>query len=417
MARNKFVLSGQGSAKFFCRDLLAQTSLPAMHRITSIDFVRGLVMVIMALDHTRDLLHITGMSNDPTDLSTTTPGLFFTRWITHLCAPTFVFLAGLSSYLAVRSAPDKKAARRLLLTRGLWLMILELTIINLGMWFDIRFHTYVFQVIFAIGFGMLMMSFLSRWSANTLGIIGLLIIFFHGLIPPAPETIGDIGKFFWSLLFKFNVFFSSPERAIMVIYPVIPWLGIMLFGYACGQLYESGVSNRPQKLLGLAGAALLLFVFLRTFNLYGDPNPWAPRGDGLFSFLSFINVSKYPPSLLYTAVLLSIMFLLLAAFERINNPITRFFTVYGKVPLFYYIVHWYMIHTIMVVTLHLTGHPWYALPTGPINFGRPVTGWGFDLPGVYLVWAGVVLTLYPLCRWFGQYKHQHSQQKWWLRYM
>lgn len=388
-----------------------------MYRITSIDFVRGLVMVIMALDHTRDLLHITGMSNDPTDLNTTTPALFFTRWITHLCAPTFVFLAGLSSYLAIRSAPDKKAARRLLLTRGLWLMVLEMTVINFGMWFDIQFHTYVFQVIFAIGFGMAMMSILSNWSANTLGIIGLLIIFFHGLIPPAPETLGDISKFFWALLFKFNVFFVSPERAIMVIYPVIPWLGIMLLGYACGQLYESGVSNRIQKLLGLGGAALLLFVFLRTFNLYGDPNPWGPRADVMFSFLSFINVSKYPPSLLYVSLLLSVMFFLLAAFDRINNSVTRFFTVYGKVPLLYYIVHWYMIRTTMVVVLHLTGHPWYDLPTGPINFGRPATGWGFDLPGVYAVWAGIVLALYPLCRWFGGYKHQHSKEKWWLRYI
>lgn len=392
-----------------------------MQRITALDVVRGFVMVVMALDHTRDFLHTSALSADPLDFNTTTPALFLTRWITHLCAPTFVFLAGMSAYLALKNATDVAAARSLLLKRGLWLILLELTVINFALWFDVQFRTTLFQVIFAIGFGLVVVSQASRLSANALGIIGLLIILLHGQIPPANPEWSGAGQVLWSLFFKFGVFPLSADRVAMVLYPVVPWLGILLLGYGCGQIYstaESGILgmrnvSRQRALLLVGGVLLLLFVAMRTFNTYGDPRPWGPQSTPVFSALSFVNVSKYPPSAQYATLMVGLGCLLLAWSDRASNAVTRFLAVYGKVPLFYYVVHWYVIHTLVVVLLFATGH---TPTTGPIDFGRPVE-WGFSLPVVYAIWASVVLSLYPLCRWFGRYKHENSAAKPWLRYV
>jgi uncharacterized membrane protein len=392
-----------------------------MQRLTSLDVVRGFVMVVMALDHTRDFLHESALSQDPTDLSTTTPLLFFTRWITHLCAPTFVFLAGMSAFLALRNATDLRAARSLLLKRGLWLVVLELTVINFALWYDVQFRTTLFQVIFAIGMGLVVVSQASRLSANVLGISGLVIILLHGLIPPAAADWSGAGQVLWSLFFKFGVFPLGGDRVLLVLYPVVPWLGILLLGYGCGQVYTNaeyrigGMRNltRQQVLAGLGVVLLLLFVAMRTFNSYGDLRLWKPESSPLFSLFSFVNVSKYPPSAQYSTLMVGLALLLLAWSDRANNALTRFLSVYGKVPLFYYVVHWYVIHTLVIVLLYATGH----IPTtGPMDFGRPVE-WGWSLPVIYAIWAAVVLSLYPLCRWFGQYKHQYSAAKPWLRYV
>lgn len=390
-----------------------------MNRITTIDITRGLVMVIMALDHVRDLLHTPALTQNPTDLTTTTPAIFLTRWITHLCAPTFVFLSGTSAYLSLRKQNDEQAGRihagRFLLKRGIVLIVLELTIINFAFWFDIHFQSLMLQVIFAIGGGLIVLSLLAKLSVRWVGIIGLVIVFGHNLLQSVPTFSNLAAHLGWALLFRTEFFPISPSFVLLVGYPLIPWLGIMLVGFACGKLMERPMAERIPLLLRAGLGALLLFVLLRFLNGYGDPAPWSPQKNGLFTVLSFINVSKYPPSLLYDLLFLGLMFLILSAADGINNAFTRWLTVYGKVPMFYYILHWYLVHLSMIAMSLLQGYSLADIPTGPINFGRPA-GAGVSLGLVYVVWFGLVIALYPLCRWYGRYKAAHSEIGW-LRYV
>ncbi|CCH52325.1 hypothetical protein BN8_01316 [Fibrisoma limi BUZ 3] len=382
-------------------------------RITSIDVARGLVMVIMALDHVRDLLHTAALTQNPADLATTTPAIFMTRWITHLCAPTFVFLSGMSAYLSLQkqraSGPPSWSARSFLLKRGLVLILLELTIINFAFWFDLQFRTIMLQVIYAIGGGFVLLAFLSRWPARWLGILGLVIIFGHDLLLLVPPFDDQTARFIWSLFFRTDLFNFSPQFVVLVGYPLIPWLGIMLAGYGCGQLMERPAGRRQQVLLRIGLGAVALFVVLRLLNVYGDVAPWSAQKDGLFTLLSFINVSKYPPSLQYTLLLVGLGLLVMALAEGADNAMTRVLTVYGKVPMFYYILHWYLVHLSMIAMSLFQGYSLADIPAGPLNFGRP-DGAGVSLPVVYLVWITLVAALYPLCRWYGRYKAAHPEK-------
>ncbi|GAB2575688.1 DUF1624 domain-containing protein [Spirosoma areae] len=390
-----------------------------MKRVTTIDVTRGLVMVIMALDHVRDLLHIPALTQNPTDFNTTTPALFMTRWITHLCAPTFVFLSGTSAYLSLKqrntTAGSNASARQFMLKRGLVLIVLELTIINFAFWFDIRIQTIMLQVIYAIGGGLVLLSLLTRLPVRWLMIIGLVIVFGHNLLQLVPAFTNPAARLGWALLFRPDFFPVSPAFALLINYPVIPWLGIMLVGFACGQLMERPIEQRKPWLLRFGLVALGLFVLLRFVNLYGDPAPWTTQKTELFTFLSFINVTKYPPSLQYALLLLGIMFLILSAADGVNNALTRWLMVYGKVPMFYYILHWYLVHLSMLVMAFGQGYSWADVPSGPMNFGRP-DGAGVSLGWVYVVWAGLVLLLYPACKWYGRYKPSHPEIGW-LRYV
>lgn len=382
-----------------------------MKRIPSIDFTRGLVIVIMALDHIRDLLHTTSQSEDALDFNTTTGPLFLTRWITHLCAPTFVFLAGTSAYFIKKKQDNLATTKRFLLTRGLWFILLELTVIGLGIWGDIFFHSIMFQVIYAIGFGFIMLSLLLKLPAKVLGAIGLAIILLHNLLP-AIQFTNPVAQLVSGLLFRPTVLPVGTDRIFFVAYPAIPWLGILLAGYGFAPVFEKPTAEK-RKTLVLAGCgALLLFVALRAFNLYGDPSPWSPKGTTIASILSFINVTKYPPSLLYASITLGIMFFILRLADGIENQLTRFFTVYGKVPFFFYILHWYVIHISMFVMIRLQGIQWKDIPVGPFSFGRPATGVGIELPYIYLYWVCLILFFYPLCKWYGKYKAEHRDNKW-----
>ena len=390
-----------------------------MKRITSIDVARGLVMVIMALDHVRDLLHTPALTQNPTDLTTTTPALFMTRWVTHLCAPTFVFLSGTSAYLSLRkqmtSNQPGAVGRQFLLKRGLVLILLELTIINFAFWFDIHFQTIMLQVIYAIGGGLVLLSLLSKLPVKWVGVIGLVIVFGHNLLQGVPAFSDPAARLGWSLLFRTELFAVSPAFTLLVGYPLVPWLGIMLTGFACGRLMERPSGERKLLLLRIGLVALSLFILLRFLNRYGDPAPWSPQKNGLFSLLSFINLTKYPPSLLYDLLMLGLMLVFLAGIEGVTNTVTRWLTVYGTVPMFYYILHWYLVHLSMLAMSFLQGYSWAEIPTGPLNFGRPA-GAGISLPGVYAVWFGLVLLLYPACTWYGRYKVQHPEIGW-LRYV
>ncbi|MGV3541498.1 MAG: DUF1624 domain-containing protein [Rufibacter sp.] len=386
------------------------------HRVSSIDVVRGLAIVIMALDHARDLLHTTALVEDPLSFDTTTPALFLTRWVTHFCAPTFVFLAGTSAYLALKSHGDVGQAQKFLLSRGLWLMVLEVTVISFAIWFDIQFRTMMLQVIFAIGFGFVVLGLLLRLPSRVIGGIGLVIILLHNLLPQIGPAETQAGKFLYSLLFRQGFFPFASGPAVLVAYPLIPWLGILLLGSGFGEVFQKEAANRRKILLVTGFLVLVTFVVLRYFHLYGDPSPWSPQSTPVFTFLSFLNVTKYAPSLQYILLFLGIMFLLLGLLNLANNPVTRFFSTFGRVPLFFYILHWYLIHTAMLVMVLLQGVQWQDLPFGVFEFGRPKTGVGLELPYLYLFWVGLVLFLYPACRWYSRYKRAHPEKKW-LRYL
>jgi len=394
-----------------------------MKRIPSIDIARGFVMVIMALDHTRDLLHVHSLAQSPTNLATTTPILFFTRWITHLCAPSFVFLAGTSAALSQAASKNIPAARRFLLRRGIVLVLVEFTLVIFGLSFDIHFRVLLFEVIATIGAGFILLSFLSRLPWKILAVLAFLLFFGHDLLPPpvmaAPGPAGstgiDMAALVKSLLWSPGVFPLTPRLLFFVAYPILPWLGIMLAGFVTGRLFQQLEDQWKKLLLRLGLISLALFLLLRWFNLYGEPSHWTAQKNPVFTVLSFMNVSKYPPSLLFSLVTLGVLLLVLSAAEGKDNKATRIMLVYGRAPLFYFVVHLYLIHLLLLVIAFLQGFGPKDLQFGPFQFGRPATGFGLPLAGVYAVWLAVVVALYPLCRWYGRYKAAHPE-KGWLRY-
>jgi uncharacterized membrane protein len=373
-------------------------------------------MIIMALDHVRDMIHTNSIAQSPTNLETTNPLLFFTRWITYICAPTFVFLAGTSAYLSFQRSNSLHDTRSFLLKRGLYLVVLEFAVVNLGLFFDPGFHTLLFEVIAAIGFGFIVLSLLLKLQVRTIGVIGLVILFTHNLFALIPFEQASLVKKILSPLFTLTVFPSISDHVLIIAYPPIPWLGIMLAGFAVGRFFELTVVKRRAWFATIGLIALLLFIAFRSINFYGDPVPWSSQKDGLFTFLSFMNVAKYPPSLLFCLVTLGIMFLILAFAERAKGRLIDVVSVYGKVPLFYFLVHFFLIHFILIVVLLLQGvHP-SQMDFASGTFGRPKgRESGLTLGAVYLIWIGVVVILYKPCEWFGHYKATHKQ--WWLKYL
>lgn len=387
-----------------------------MKRIYSIDFTRGLVMILMVLDHVRDLMHVSSITQNPVDLLTTTPSLFFTRLITHLCAPIFVFLAGTSAYILFINRQNPEQSRKFLIKRGFWLLFLEFTLINFGVWFDIGFHTYLFQVIAAIGCGLIILSFIQRLSLVTIGITGLTIIFGHNLLSTIPLEGIPVIKAILTPLFITTAFPITAQTTFIMGYPPIPWLGILLIGFASGRLFELPEDKRKSTFLKIGFGSLILFIFLRFINIYGDPSLWSVQKNNLFTFLSFVNLTKYPPSLLFCLITLGIMFIILALAEQAKNRVANFISVFGKVPFFFYLIHWYIIHPLLIVILFIQGFHWADLDFDSGNFGRPKgVESGLELWAIYIIWIGVVLILYYPCRKYSVYKAGH--QKWWLKYI
>jgi uncharacterized membrane protein len=385
-----------------------------MKRNNSIDIMRGLVMIIMPLDHVRDFLHITSLTQSPTDLTTTTPALFFTRWITHLCAPTFVFLSGTSAFLSMKAKNDLATTRSFLLSRGLWLVLLEFSVVNFGLWFDLNFDVLIFEVIAAIGVGFLILSLLLKLPPQTVGLIGVLIVALHALVSLIPVPQNALAKVLMAL-FSPTAFPYGTGKLFLIAYPPIPWLGIMLIGYGVGPFFESPEKVQRRIFLKIGLLSLGLFLALRVANLYGDSVNWSPQKNLLYTFFSFINVTKYPPSLQFCLLFLGIMFLILSRLQGLKNGWTDRVSVYGKTPLFYFLVHWYLIHPLVFVMVFLQGFESSDLIFGS-NFGRPKTGSGVELWAIYLIWLLTVLAMYPLCRWYGNYKNRHKEVTW-LRYI
>jgi len=387
-------------------------------RITSIDLLRGIVMIIMALDHTRDYFHGYSYYFDPTDLSHTSLSIFFTRWITHFCAPVFVFLAGTSAFL-IGQKKSKKELSLFLLKRGLWLMLLEIILVNFGWFFNPLFSLLVLQVIWVLGIGMIVLAVLIHLPSKVILAISIILIFGHNLLDNMHVQGNTMTAFAWSELHEFNVF-TFKGITIYAAYPIIPWIGVMALGYCLGSLYlpTFNASKRKYILLWVGVFGILLFLLLRFSNIYGDPDKWSSQSTTTFSILSFLNTSKYPPSLLFLLMTLSPALLFLAFFEKIRTWFTQIISTYGRVPLFYYIVHIYLLHLLAMVAAELTGFVWtdMVFTNYWITEEPSLLGYGFSLPIVYLIWLFIIIVLYPLCKRYDSYK-QNNRSKWWLSYL
>jgi uncharacterized membrane protein len=387
-----------------------------MKRISSIDIARGFVMIIMALDHTRDFLHAWSATHSPTDLAVTTPLLFFTRWITHFCAPAFVFLAGTSAAIQLQRSTNPAATRRWLLRRGLILIVIEFTLVNFGLSFDPKFRLLLFEVIATIGAGMILLSLLSRLPFAWLLVITILLFAGHELLP-VPQAMGVgapdsssalriIRTFGWTL----GTLQPTPNLLILVAYPILPWLGIMLTGFLAARWFQNPQTNRRRLFIITGLTGLGLFLVLRLLNGYGDSDPWSSQKTPILTLISFLNVTKYPPSLMFGLLTLGALFLILAAAERRDNRVTRILLVYGRVPLFYFIVHIYIIHFILLIVVFAQGYSLNRLNFANLAFARPPAGSGLPTWSIYPIWFAVVAALYPVCRWYGHYKAAHPEK-------
>jgi len=387
-------------------------------RIQSIDLLRGLIMIIMALDHTRDYFHADAFIFDPLDLQKTTVLLYFTRWITHFCAPIFVLLAGTSAFLSGQRK-TKKQLSGFLIKRGIWLIILEQTVVNFGWFFNIHFNFFIFGVIWVLGICMIILAGLVFLPRTWILCIGMIMVFGHNLLDPIHFPDNNFSGFIWGALHDRKLF-TIGQIHINESYHIIPWAGVMALGYCLGSLFtrEFDPARRKKILLQLGAACLLLFILIRGINVYGDLHPWVPQSSGLLTFLSFINISKYPPSLDYLLVTEGAALLFLGLTEQISNAFTRFISVYGRVPLFYYVLHIYLIHLIAIVAAVMTGYPWTVMNglNTWISFIPGLRGYGFSLATVYLIWICIVLFLYPLCKRYDRYKSAH-RDTWWLSYL
>ena len=392
---------------------LTAAAPPQKYRIASIDILRGAIMIFMALDHVRDFFQ--AGSHNPTDLSTTTLPLFLTRYITHFCAPIFIFLSGISAFLSGQRK-TKEELSIFLIKRGIWLILLEVTVVTLGWTFDPFYHIWVFQVIQTIGWSMIVLGLLVRVSPTVIFAVGLILVLGHNfvdLMNPAPKGIA------WTMLLTAPPAFIpiSQTRGIFDLYAILPWMGLMLLGYSAGRWYTKDFpAERRQKILLTLGFGLLiLFVVMRYFNTYGDPNPWSVQKTPTLTLISFLNVTKYPVSLIYEIMTIGVALVVLAVTETAKGPIVRVISVYGRVPFFYYILHLYLIHFCTLILFFATGHHLDQAGGPDVLFGFRPKDMGFNLGGVYLVWIGIVVLLYFPCRWFDQYKRTHGE--WYLSYL
>jgi uncharacterized membrane protein len=383
----------------------AAVAAHAPAREPSIDILRGLVMVLMALDHVRDFF--TQVRFDPLDLAQTSAPLFLTRWVTHFCAPTFVLLAGVSAYLMSQRC-SRAELSRFLFTRGLWLVVLEVTLMSLVWTFNVRYdHGLFLQVIWAIGVSMMVLALLVHLPMRAIALFSLIVICGHNLLDSfEPQDLGAWAPL-WSVLHVFG-----PIPHAFVAYPLIPWIAVMSLGFCIGSLFELEREQRVHRFMWLGTASLVAFVVLRAPNVYGDPSDWTLQSTTLNTLLSFVSVQKYPPSLHYLLITLGVGLLLLAAFESARGKVSEVLRTFGRVPLFFYVLHVALAHLAAGIVGYATGFG-SALLTA--DFMQVPQQWGFSLPVVYLVWMLVVATLYPACRWFAAVKRRRSD--WWLSYL
>ena len=400
---------------------------PARQRIDSIDLLRGIVMVIMMLDYTREFVYSGGLL-DPTNRSQPAVWLFLMRWIAHFCAPVFVLLAGVGAYLKFARDKSKRELSLFLITRGLLLIVLELTLVRLGATFSFDYRYFgSLQLIWVIGVSMIILAGLIHLPLKGVAIFGVAMIALHNLfdgIQMQPwlgpgNPVPKIGAKIWMILHQQGGFPIAgwPSPFVFVVYPLIPWIGLMAAGYALGSVYQTGARQRRNTLLYVGAFSTMLFFLLRSLDYYGDPWHWAQKDTVTLTLVSFFDTTKYPASLVFLLMTLGPAFLALAWFERLRQgPISRFFVTFGRVPLFFYLLHLPTAHLISVL-LHLVfKKPVAWLFKSPVEFfENPPRGVGFNLAVVYACWIAGVLLLYPLCRWFAGVKAR--RRAWWLSYL
>jgi uncharacterized membrane protein len=388
-------------------------SPPATARIASVDLIRGAVMVLMAIDHVRVYSGLP--PGGPT------PGIFFTRWITHFCAPAFVFLAGTSACFYGRKHADLS---RFLLIRGAWLVLLELTVLRVGWTFNLDFaHYNMAGVIWVIGWCMILLAGLVKLPLAAVGTIGVAIIAGHNLIPMPQGDVGALWKILYVSFWAGPIELGSDGPNLMVLYSIIPWIGVMAAGYAFGQVLALEPARRNRLCLRIGLGATALFLVLRGLDLYGDPSPWRAAGQGgddgppMPALLAFLNTSKYPASLDFLLMTLGPTIALIPLLERARGALVRWTTVFGRVPFFYYVLHIPLIHVLaLVVSRVRLGEvsPW-LFANHPMGNPPPPDGYAWSLGLLYLVFAVAIGLLYVPCRWFAAVKARRTD--WWLRYL
>jgi uncharacterized membrane protein len=385
-------------------------------RVDSVDVVRGLIMILMALDHTRDFFGVAGVN--PTDPARTTVALFFTRWITHFCAPVFFLLTGTGAYLALRKQ-SRGELSRFLFTRGLWLIVLELTLLRcLGYQFNFDYRLTMLLVLWALGWSMIALAGLVHLPVSIVTTIGVVMIVSHNMLDSVrASSFGALAPL-WTILHAPNVIVSTPRFVVFTSYPLIPWIGVTAAGFGLGQVFTWSPGRRRTFLLQLGVGLSAAFVVLRAVNLYGDPRRWTTQRSAVFTVLSFLNTNKYPPSLLFLLMTLGPALVLLWAVDRDTPRILRPALVFGRVPMFYYVLHFPLIHLLAVGVCYAQyGDAHWMFESARLD-QYPITpppGWGFSLPFVYLTWALVVLVMFPACRWFAALKQRRSDC--WLAYL
>lgn len=393
-------------------------SPPPLHppeRLESIDMLRGLAIVFMALDHSRDFFSNAHFFFNPADLAQTTVGFFITRWITNFCAPVFIFLSGVGVFFAFSHGKTLGQMQKTLVVRGLWLIFLEFTLVRFGWFFNFDYHYVKIGVIWAIGWCFIVLAglmFLPRWLV---GLLGLAMVGGHNLLDSLrPETFGSF-SWLWHILHVPGMLEPAPGFKAFVLYPLIPWIGLMAAGYAFGPVLRWEASQRRKLLLELAMGLMLAFVILRGFNLYGDPTPWTTQPTLFFTCFSFLNCQKYPPSLLYLLITIGPAFLVLAWGEKLPGLIIRPLVIFGRVPFFFYVLHLPLLHAMAV------GVDWVRYGEAPWLFANPPSqvwpmDYTYDLVMTYLAWITATLILYPACHWYADLKSRHRDW-WWLYYL
>ncbi len=388
------------------------------HRIDSIDLLRGLVMVIMALDHTRDYFLLGGMVNDPTNLETTTPLLFLTRFITNFCAPIFVFLAGISAFL-YGSNKSKAGLFKFLFTRGLWLIFLEIVLNNFLWWFDYTYSFINLQVIWAIGGSMICLSLLIYLPRIVIFAIAVIIIASHNSLDSMVMEGNSLNAIVWYLLHQTSFVAFGNGRFLGIGYPILPWIGIMALGYVFGNIFrpDFNAEKRRKILLSVGLGFIALFLLLRGINMYGNLEPWSKQKDLLYTIFSFLKITKYPPSLDFVLITMGPALLFLSFVDRAKNRLVSFFLVFGKVPLYFYFLHILLIHSFALLLHALLGGNYQdlILTVENLESGKLIS-YGYSLGAVYLAWILIILILYPLSKYYMNYKATH-RDKWWLSYL
>jgi uncharacterized membrane protein len=385
-------------------------------RVDAVDVLRGAVMILMVLDHTRD--YFGNASIDPTDVSRVSPALFMTRWVTHFCAPVFAFLAGTGAYLAGSRSRSRGVLAAFLASRGFWLIFLELTVVRVGLFFDLINAPVILTVLWSIGASFVVLSGLAFVPSRVVGALGVVLIATHGLaggLSPgsgSPAALRAAG----AILLRPG-FLPMPDGvSVLVGYPLFPWLGVVAAGYGFGEVIRLEPVRR-RRVMWITGVGMTAcFVILRAWGVYGEPRAWTTQATTLLAGLSFVNCTKQPPSLLFVLMTLGPAIAALAVIDSVDirGPVWRAVVTLGRVPLFYYLLQWYVIHGLAVLTGLVRGLP-VAWLFSPAALGPPPDGWALGLPGIYAAWAVVLAVLYIPCRWFAGVKARHPGG--WLSYL